>query len=288
MHEQQTVSLAEIPDYSERSLDDLLGGEWVHRKCVKRKCVKGTKRKYVKTERDWIPRCPEAYRAIKSAINRSLSQHSFRQKQLHEELKSEVYSALDQYFRRQHTEESTNGSPFLKSSNRAGWLFTFTRQTAANYFRRLIRESNKNERITTSLTTQVIPSESPAEQQARKKREKNCLNFDHYQFERRRKVQKVEDRSWQEMVFDGVPLEDINPTETPNEEVEPKDEDPSTEGIDPRLAQIRSEVKLLPEDDREFVLEYLNGRYTHRKRVHTPAERKRFQRLCDKLRSRIT
>jgi hypothetical protein len=204
----------------------------------------------------WTPNCREAWGAIQRAVNSVLRKQTCLQSQTRQELTAEVSGRL----------ALCRNPSFFRSKNRAGWVYKFALLVSKNWIRSRIRTANRDERIRERLTS-VVPAETSAEHQARAQTEHDALTFDRWQFGGSRGstpdgMTCVSDYSEARTVEHGI------------------------HGDAELVAAIRDEVRRLPPDDQEFFWNYLDSRY--QPGGQPPAARKRFGRLCQKVRNSLS
>lgn len=252
----------DIPLNEVTTLDDLLGGEWVH------------------TENDppyWKPKCREARDVIRKRIFISLSNQTCCKEESHDNILADIYFRLTAFWKK-------DASSFLRSEHRAAWLSQFTGWVVADYFRRRITVSSHDRRVVEKLQSGVVPKETPKERTARRKREHKSLHYDLCQFEKGRghgpdSMTPASDGwipTW--LAKPSGNLDSLGLTAPDMRVIVCGDEDS-------RLSAIREALQELPESDREFVLDYVDTRYRVR---HTDSERQRFAVLKNNLRARLT
>ena len=197
----------------------------------------------------WAPRCPDGYAVIAKAINKVLASQTCLQRQTFDEIHSIV--KLELYaLQGDGLHRKAEPRNFFDSTNRTGWLSLFVRNWGKNHIRKKIHDANGDKRVAESQATGIIPAESLTEQQTRKR--EGSPNFDLSDWEPR-----DETDTWVES--DAV----------------------SVYRHKQRLEDVRDVMSRLSDDDQEFLDGYLD------RKAHTPAERKRWQRLKDKLREML-
>jgi hypothetical protein len=236
-----------------RTVDDVIGGHFVN----------GT----------WVPNCPDADLALRKAISKSIanlpSNHDDVRDELYAEIRSKLVIHLGKYKRKPRGVLKIRNKKFLRSPNRLGWLSLFAQNTAKGWIADRVRRAIGDKRVKVALCDKHIPAETFSREQERLRQETltaGSQHFDVHQFAGRK----------------CKPLIDENPRDAfgPREPVEMQSLDIQDAE---RLALIRAEVATLPLYDREFFEGYVST-WHERGIRHTPAERKRFERLCKRVR----
>jgi hypothetical protein len=233
-----------------RTIDDLLGGELSRTPTG---------------EAQIVHHCPAAQTAIQKAISTALRNIPFSRGQLRREIYDAVCESLVRYL---GSPEITN-EKFLRSPNRLGWLYVFTIRTAKGWIRARLKERDGDERVKTALRDRYLPAETLAKHQARKRQtaERLATNFDPYQFAGKRRAPSAAHFAGEFGEREAI-------------------EHFSSDDADMELVTaIRQVLETLSEDDREFFGDYIDAKYETR---HTPAERKRFERLRQRVRCAVT
>lgn len=209
--------------------------------------------------------CPEAVLAIQKALSKSIAKIRHNHDGIRDELNAEVWSKLATYL---GTEEIRNAK-FLRSPNRLGWLSLFAQNTAKGWIADHVRRAIGDKRVKVALCEKHIPAETFSREQERLRQETQTAgsqHFDVHQFAGRKCRPPID--------------EDPRDAFGPREPVETQSLD--TQDAE-RLALVRAEVAKLEPDDREFFEGYV-ATWHERGAPHTPAERKRFERLCKRVR----
>jgi hypothetical protein len=206
-----------------------------------------------------VHRCPDAQTAIQKGISTALKNIPFNRGELRRELYDAVIESLIRYL----------GSPticnrkFLRSPNRLGWLYLFTVKTAKGWIRERMRARDGNTRVQTALRQHLLPAETLTEHLEREQAtaEKLSSHFDPFQFAGKRRPDHLDADSREPIEHFSSDLADAE-----------------------RLAVVRRALETLSEDDREFFEDYIDSTYDVR---HSPAERKRFERLRRRVRETV-
>ena len=232
------------------TLDDLLGGE-LSRTPTGEAVV--------------VHHCPEAQTAIQKGISTALKNVPFNRG----ELRRELYDAVTESLVRYLGSPAIRNEKFLHSLNRLGWLYLFTVKTAKGWIRGRMRERDGDRRVETALREHHLPAETLTEHQERQRQtaEKLSTNFDPFQFAGRLGHGP-----------DGFDARDSFGAREPIESL-------SADLVDAeRIAVIRRVLATMSEDDRGFFDDYVSTLY---EKPHTPAERKRFERLRKRVRETV-
>lgn len=235
-----------------RTLDDLLGGEL--------RCIPTG-------EAVTVHHCPEAQTTIQKGVNTALRNIPFNRGELRHEIHNAVAEALVRYL---GGPEITN-KKFLRSPNRLGWLYVFTVRTAKGWFRDRLKERDGDERVATRLRERHLPAETLTQHLARKRQtaERLATNFDPYQFAGKQRA---------------APAASFGEEFGEFSEREPIEHFSSDDADMELVTAIRRVLETLSEDDREFFEDYIDSKYETR---HTPADRKRFSRMCQRIRREV-
>jgi hypothetical protein len=238
-----------------RTLDDLLGGELT-------RCPTGEAR--------IVHHCLEAQTAIQKGVSTALKNIPFNRAELRREVYDAVCESLVRYL---GSPELTN-EKFLRSPNRLGWLYLFTVRTAKGWIRARLKERDGDERVTTALRDRHLPAETLTQHQERERQTAENLStrFDPYQFAGKRRAPPA-DRFAGEFGEFGE-----------RESIEHFSSDDADAEL---VTAIRQVLESLSEDDREFFEGYIDAKYERGKK-HTPADRKRFSRLRQRIREEVT
>jgi hypothetical protein len=253
-----------------RTLEDILGGRYVHKK------PPDTGAFYEDDEPqyapgDWKPNCREAYQTIHNAISTVLRPSTILRYECREELYVEITSQLVSTLRRVTRPRRTKthritSEKFLQSENRGGWLYLFAVNVARHWIARRIREAKGDKRVREYLELGAAPKETFTSEQGRTIRQAESLSYDRWQFDGGRghapdSMTILSDRPDHRLVEYGR-----------HSDAE-------------MAAAIREEISRLPQDDQDFFWAYLEGKYA---RGWTAAERKRFQRLRERVRKAMS
>jgi len=233
-----------------RTVDDVIGGHFVN----------GT----------WVPNCPDADLALRKAISKSIanlpSNHDDVRDELYSEIRSKLATHLGKYKRKPRGVLKVRNKKFLASPNRLGWLSLFAQNTAKGWIADRVRRAIGDERIRTALLERHLPAATFEQEQAQARQRAEMPLLDPYQFAGKKCRPHVE--------------EDLRDAFGPREPVELQ----SLDTLDAeRLAIVRGEIERLAPDDREFFEDYIAS-WHERGTPRSPAERKRFERLCKRVR----
>ncbi len=258
----------DIPLDEVRTVDDLLGGEFVHTVPPDSEAFfEDDEPGYIAGE--WKPRCREAEATIRKAIENILRSQTGLYAQNRQDAYVEVIYKLGKCLRRRYRGSGPHRithKKFLKHPNRGGWLYLFARNTTLEWLGERIRVANGDERIKEALDTGVTPKATFTEYRTLKACDNEKLSFDLHQFAGK------PGRGPDEMTL----LSDY----AAHREVEHQ----LSRGESEIVALIRQEVAELSPADREFFETYLDARYQGRT---SAADRKRFQRLRTRIREAI-
>jgi hypothetical protein len=238
-----------------KTIDDVVGGEWVHDGRAERPY--------------WKPTCHEAWAAIRAGVTHVLRSVAGRWSEDNlGEAENEVNIALKKYLvpqsdKRRRT-RITN-SKFLESGNRGGWLNVFAQRTTRGWIRDRVRVANGDDRVRQAISPgYVMPDETFTEQQKRLRVQKDSLTFDAYQFQFGRGHIPFDE--------DGLDSREV-------EHQSPESSDAEN------VVLLRGALAALPPEDREFMLDYVTSRY---EQARSAVDRKRFQRLKSRLRDTMS
>ena len=252
-----------------RTLEDIIGGHYVHTRPPDDGAVSEDDEPQY-TAGDWKPNCREAYTTIHNAISTVLRPLKFKsecREELYVEVTSKLVSTLRKVARpsRTKTRWITN-KKFLKSENRGGWLYLFAANVARHWIAERIRRAKGDKRVRESLTLGAAPKETFTSEQSRTTRQAEFLAYDRWQFDGGRghapdSMTMMSDRPDYRLV------------------------EYAQHGDAELAAAIREEISRLSQDDQDFFWAYLDDKYA---RGWTAAQRKRFQRLRDRVRKAMS
>ena len=252
-----------------RTLEDIIGGHYVHTSPPDSGAFyEDDEPQYAAG--DWKPNCREAYTTIHNAISTVLRPLKFKnecREELYVEVTSKLVSALRRVARSSRTKTRwITNQKFLKSENRGGWLYLFAVNVARHWIARRVRQARGDKRVREYLELRAATKETFTSEQRRATRETESLAYDRWQFDGGRghapdSMTKLSDRPDHRVVEYG------------------------RHGDAELAASIREEISRLPQPDQEFFWTYLDGRYACR---WTAAQRKRFQRLRERVRKAVS
>lgn len=206
-----------------------------------------------------VHRCPEAQTAIQKGVSTALKNIPFNRGELRREIHDAVIESLVRYL----GSPTISNTKFLRSANRLGWLYLFTVKTAKGWIRERMRERDGDRRVETALRQHLLPAETLSEHLERERvtAEKLSSHFDPFQFAGKRRPEHLDSESRE-------PIESL-----------------SADLVDAeRIAVVRRALETLSEEDQDFFDDYISTLY---EKPHTPAERKRFERLRKKVREAV-
>jgi hypothetical protein len=208
-----------------------------------------------------VHHCPEAQTAIQKGISTALKNIPFNRGELRREIHDAVIEALVRYL----GSPTISKTKFLRSPNRLGWLYLFTVKTAKGWIRERMRERDGDARVQTALRQHLLPAETLTEHLERERMtaEKLSSHFDPFQFAGKQRPEHLDAESREPIEHFSSDLADAE-----------------------RLAVVRRVLETLSEDDREFFEDYIDSKY-ERGRKHSPAERKLFARLRQRVRCAV-
>jgi hypothetical protein len=269
-----------------RTIDDLLGGEFVHKNSSDAGAFfEDDEPRFVAGE--WRPRCPEAESAIRKGIEVILRTQTKLYTQNRQEAYVEVIQKLDQYLRRSRSKSHRiTNRKFLKHPNRGGWLCLFAKLTTRGWLRARITKAKGDERVRFAFETGVVPKATfTAELQAANGKRQAKPEKETTRQRIKRYAADDELLKWGHLQFaekrgrgpaDMTPVSDYAESRLIEHQV--------SHGEAELVAIIRQEVARLSPADRGFFEEYMDSRYQGRR---TDADRKRFQRLRERIRRAI-
>jgi hypothetical protein len=207
--------------------------------------------------------------AIAKAVSKSIvnlrHNHALAHMEATSEICTQLVASLGRYKRPPAVPKIRN-KKFLCSPNRLGWISLFAQNVTRGWIADRASEARGDERVKTVLRERHLPAETFECEQARAREQAEVAALDPYQFAGKKCRPRVEPDS-------GDAFGEREPLEAQ-----------SLDTLDSeRLALVRREIGGLEPDDRDFFEGYIST-WHERGIRHTPAERKRFERILTSLR----
>jgi hypothetical protein len=230
---------------------------------------------------------PEVGKAAAIATNHALETQTCCKEQNRIELRNHVHAEFARILSKPAKWEA-----FLRHENKGGFLYKVAQNVCRKWLHRRAKQAAKDKRVREMLETGRINT-LPLKHQF------DPLKFDRFQFDGRRRARAIPDddvhtphrRAGRGLALTSSQLKgteeptllsQYKPPVSPEEKTEAAQQYSLEIAIEEHreLSRIRKAIDMLPEDDADFVTDYVS---TKGKVKHTDAERKRFQRLVPKV-----